>query len=213
MTHIYSTYTVNFLLSSPFQLLGNLWNLRLEGNQINTPTRKNFRGLSLKELSLGSNGITFFPDLIFVRKTLQVLLIEGNSITYIPEHLLDQMVALTQLSLHKNQLSTIPDVKGPGKTLVKLRLEENNFRQFPKISNIGRNLQYLYINYNLMNRIPPENFVFENRNESVVLVIDLEFNPIKTLPPVVGTSLEGCEIRLSDTSKLFALLDHELNLF
>lgn len=177
----------------------------MENNQIKNPTRSNFRGLTLKELSLSSNGISYFPDFILIRKTLQVLRLEGNSISYIPEPLLDQMVSLTHLFINGNQLSIIPDVKGPGKTLGTLRLYRNNFREFPKMSNIGRNLNFLDVQNNFMYRIPPENFMFENRNESVALVIDLEYNPITTLPPVVGTSLEGCEIRLRNTSKLFSL--------
>ena len=86
-----------------------------------------------------NNCLLEIPDFSNV-STLMILNLDQNKINVIPSHSLDQLNKLTTLKMVGNNLETIPDVSGPGKTLKVLSLSENHFTEFPEICSSGESL-------------------------------------------------------------------------
>jgi hypothetical protein len=112
--------------------------------------------LVLEKLSARSNLLTCFPDLRNIRHSLKKLHLTSNFISTIHPPFLDQLTALQNLFLGSNLLVSIPDVAGPGRSLLALRLFRNNFVHIPRLPKLGKSITDLRIGDNSINQISLE---------------------------------------------------------
>ena len=102
----------------------------------------------LEELSAWNNQLSVFPNLTASALTIRKINIGSNGITYIPAELLDPLIALEELYISEMALGDLPDVPGPGNTLLILDISHNNFQKMPNLNQLGRSLQELYVQGN-----------------------------------------------------------------
>ncbi len=82
---------------------------------------------ALSEIDLSDNLLTEFPDFSDC-SNVSVVKLKRNSITHISADRLNILTRLTHLFLRYNSLQTIPDVPGPGNTLIELQLHGNKWK-------------------------------------------------------------------------------------
>ncbi len=97
---------------------------------------------ALSEIDLNYNRLTEFPDFSNC-SNVSVVKLNGNSITHISADRLNMLTRLTHLIMKDNSLQTIPDVPGPGNTLIELLVQENDFTELPVLQHLGQKIQRL----------------------------------------------------------------------
>ncbi len=108
---------------------------------------------ALSEIELSYNRLTEFPDFSNC-SNVSVVALWRNLITHISADRLNILTRLTHLFLKDNSLQTIPDVPGPGNTLIELVLHGNKFRELPSLHYLGQTLQKLSVQSNRVTHIP-----------------------------------------------------------
>ncbi len=108
---------------------------------------------ALSEIDLSDNLLTEFPDFTNC-SNVSVVKLRRNSITHISADRLNILTRLTHLFLRYNSLQTIPDVPGPGNTLIELSVQHNNLRELPSLQYLGQALQTLNAQSNRIGHIP-----------------------------------------------------------
>lgn len=154
-----------------------------------------FQGFnSLQYINISRNNITEFPDFKYIAKTLKHLRISDNLIRHVPVDLLDQLVVLEYLHLGNNKLKHFFPTTGPAISIRNIRLNNNNLTSLPVISKMSVNLELYRVYDNPITEIPPESFVFLNRNQSVPLNFWLWDTLVETIPPIVGPNINNVSL-------------------
>jgi Leucine-rich repeat (LRR) protein len=83
--------------------------LRLVGNTISHIDTGCFNGTLLREIYLGFNQLTKFPDLCLVKDTLRVVGLNGNPITSVSYEEVEYLEKLQKLTLSQTKLAHITD--------------------------------------------------------------------------------------------------------
>ena len=127
---------------------------------------------------------------------------------------LDCLVKLQTLDLSQNELSSLPDVRGPSSSLTTLQLDYNHFKRVPSLVNLGASITNLELDANLISAIPAESLagldsittlsVGYNRLTSfpdlrlvggTLQILAVSFNPnIKQIPVEILNSLEVLQL-------------------
>ena len=106
----------------------------------------------LEKLYLSDNELPIFPDICPVGNTLTILSLHRNKIQVVPAPRLDCLVKLQTLKLigrkYAEGLTELPDVPGPGNTLVELWLHDNRFTTMPMMAKLGKSLKKLMMAHN-----------------------------------------------------------------
>ncbi len=157
---------------------------------------------ALSEIDLSYNRLTEFPDFTNC-SNVSVVTLKGNSITHISADRLNILTRLTHLFLIYNSLQTIPDVPGPGNTLIELSLHGNNFREIPSLQYLGQALQTLNVQRNSITHIPSASL----EQLKGLTTLKLDNNQIQGYPNVKSLPANLEEIWLSKNSDLGRLPD------
>ena len=99
-----------------------LINCYVNVNLISHVSATAFTGTSLRLLHLARNRLAQFPDLRVVSASFAKLYIQSNSISVIPQELVDNMQALRYINIMWNPLVAIPDFTNVGSKHIHLVL-------------------------------------------------------------------------------------------
>ena len=97
------------------------------------------------ELSAYDNRIHVFPNLTSVAPTLTQILLHKNEISYIPENLLEPLTKLARLIIYENLLTELPNVAGPGDTLYYLDVSDNPGFRINSLDKLGKSVTELHV--------------------------------------------------------------------
>ena len=82
---------------------------------------------ALRYLSLDSNYLTHFPDVTFAAGTMKKLFVSSNSISFIPNHLVEPLIKLEYLKISHNILTSLPNFCIMGPTALAVKASGNPF--------------------------------------------------------------------------------------
>ena len=159
MTDNSATIVPDFSLGSNYQMKY----LGMGYNRISSVPVRHLKPLtSLKMINLEHNNMTEMPDLKFLRRTLDILIINSNFIGNLTPmiHPGSQKWKLTKLDISFNRITEVPGaLLRQLNSLTYLNLTNNNITDMPIVSEIGPALQYLYLEYNDLVSIPHNTLV------------------------------------------------------
>ena len=138
-------------------------------------------------ISLISNLLWQFPNLVNVSSTLERLTLNDNRIsTVIPERL-SALTLLNFLELSDNRLHAIPNV--PMQSLNTLKLGNNNFNAMPEMTKLGLHLTTFAIDKNDIESIDDSYF----QNMLNLTILDCSLSGISKFPnlKIIGNTLSG----------------------
>jgi Leucine-rich repeat (LRR) protein len=109
----------------------NLWELRLDGNQLAALPSEIGQLTNLWELRLDGNQLATLPPEIGQLSNLGTLTLDGNQLAALPPEI-GQLSNLGTLTLDGNQLAALPPEIGQLTNLRKLRLDSNQLTTLPR---------------------------------------------------------------------------------
>ncbi|ELU01399.1 hypothetical protein CAPTEDRAFT_56287, partial [Capitella teleta] len=127
--------------------------INLNWNNILLVENRCFKGTILREIELGFNALTGFPEFSKVKDTLENVRINSNKITSISRRDIANLASLFRIDLSHNQISSI-ETKCFKKTNLRwISLNNNKLTDFPDFSEVKDTLEAVYINNNLITNI------------------------------------------------------------
>ncbi len=202
------------LIAVPMDIPADAEEMDLSDNQISRVDFISGPLPALLKFTMNKNLLTEFPDFSNCTDVTDVSL-QNNLLRYISAPRLDMLTRLTRLYLTSNNLHAIPDVPGPGNTLIWLNLNNNNFSELPQLQYLGPQLTVLHATQNNINHIPSER-LNQTRKLTHLLVAN---NPLQTFPqlePIVANlhtlNLQGCTGCSGIPSGVFPMLSNIRNL-
>ena len=118
-----------------------------------------FFGLNkLAFLKIKQSNLREMPPLDTVKDTIQVLILYGNRITFIPQDYFEGFLVLRELILSQNRLIIFPEVRPVRNTLHMLRISHNNITSISSsiVDNVYPYLTEICLNGNKMMKIPTD---------------------------------------------------------
>ena len=168
---------INTMSEDSYKYLPNLRNVQVQENDINELPNMDYIKPHTN-IYAHANEITLFPNVSHHGASLIRLQLAHNHITYIPAELLDPLVKLKYLLMDYNELTTVPNVEGPGQSLLELTVNKNQISDMPQLDKLGQSLTRLVIahNENLHNK----KYMLKGMDN--LKVISLTNTAIKELP-------------------------------
>ncbi|XP_078688182.1 uncharacterized protein LOC144920135 [Branchiostoma floridae x Branchiostoma belcheri] len=134
----------------------------------------------LTELHIKSNGISYFPQIIFQCCTLKAICLKQNRIDTLPDNIGD-LVSMRQLSLSHNHVKTLPQSIGGCSRLTILHIDHNSLERIPdSIGNLSK-LKKFDASSNKLQALP-----LAICRCTELTFINLADNQIQFLPPKIG---------------------------
>ncbi|WP_353570685.1 COR domain-containing protein [Candidatus Albibeggiatoa sp. nov. BB20] len=170
----------------------NVIGLNLDNNKLFNIPELLFLLKNLQKLILVGNRIETLPDSFLWLKKLKTLDLEKNNIKKLPISLL-QLESLTFLNLPKNNIKNLPTGLGQLQNLSTLNLYRNQLKELPTDLGQLQNLVYLDVAMNQLKKLPVSLGQLHNLD-----YLRLERNELKDLPISIGQLQNLEELNISD---------------
>jgi len=119
---------LSYLPESNFTIYPKLETVRFRDNDISNISSKSFYGTEIRSLTLSQNLLTCVPMLLGLEKSLTILNLNKNQITFCDNKYTVIFTDLSQLTLNQNKLNRLPNIIFVAPNVTVLDLQNNQFK-------------------------------------------------------------------------------------